>query len=310
MRITQGMLSSNMLLNLMNSQSKMDTYLEQLYTGKKISRPSDDPVIAMKAINYRTQVAEVEQYKRNMGEVHNWMDNSDAALDKATQAMHRVRELSIQASNSTYGDEERQSIKEEIAQLKQYLIDVANTNVNGKYIFNGTNTEEPPFNQDGSIADSYITTPVQIEVSKGIEIQVNVNVADIFGVSEIEDENGDIVGVESGLFAAIDRLIDKLDSNGDPEEQIDIGSSLEELDNSVNDLINGRANLGAQMNRVELIENRLDDQKVIATKTMSDNEDIHFEEAITNLITQESLHRAALAAGSRVIQPTLIDFLR
>ena len=63
----------------------MEKYMNQLSTGKKISRPSDDPVIAMKGMNFRTQVSEVEQFKRNVGEVHNWMDNSDAALDKASE---------------------------------------------------------------------------------------------------------------------------------------------------------------------------------------------------------------------------------
>jgi len=64
------------------------------------------------------------------------------------------------------------------------------------------------------------------------------------------------------------------------------------------------------MNRVELIENRLDQQEVIATQMMSNNEDVDYTEAITKLITQESLHRAALSAGARIIQPTLLDFLR
>src|SRR5699024_10896718 len=106
MRVTQNMLSNNMLRHLMNSQSKMDKYLEQLYTGKKIRRPSDDPAIAMKGMNYRTQVIEVEQYKRNTAEVHNWMDNSESALNEAIQTMQRIRELAVQASNSTYSDDE------------------------------------------------------------------------------------------------------------------------------------------------------------------------------------------------------------
>lgn len=295
MRITQGMLSSNMLRNLMNSQQRMDTYLEQLYTGKKISRPSDDPFVAMKGINYRTQVAEVEQYKRNTGEANNWMDNSDAALDKATQTMQRIRELAVQASNSTYGEGERKNIQEEVNQLKENLIDLANTNVNGKYIFNGTDTGEKPI-KNAETNTNHNTTPVEIEVSKGIRLQVNVDASELF------DHNG-----EDGLFDVIDNLIAKLDEGGDP---INIGSSLEGLDKNIDELINARADLGARMNRLELIEHRLDEQKVIVTKTMSDNEDVHFEEAITNLITQESLYRAVLATGSRVIQPTLMDFLR
>jgi len=86
--------------------------------------------------------------------------------------------------------------------------------------------------------------------------------------------------------------------------------SISVLDENINRIIDERADLGARMNRLELVENRLSEQEIIATKTMSDNEDIDFEEVITNLITQESLHRAALAAGSRIIQPSLIDFLR
>jgi len=297
MRITQTMLSNNMLNNLMNSQVKMDKYLEQLYTGKKISRPSDDPVIAMKGINYRAQLAQVEQFKRNTGEVNNWMDNSDAALDNATKAMHRLRDLAVKAGNAAYGDEELQSIKAEAEQIKLDLIDIANTKVNDKYIFNGTNTSEKPvvFDEDGGLNDIDPTNPVMIEVSNGTRIQANVDASEIF---------------DQGLFDAIDDFIGLLDRDGTEGESVDIGNTLDSIDEQTTDIINARADLGARMNRLELIESRLADQEIIATRTMSNNEDIDFEVAITNLITQESLHRAALSAGSRVIQPTLIDFLR
>src|SRR5699024_9080856 len=104
MRITQTMLQNNMLKNLFNSQAKMNKYLKQINTGKKISRPSDDPVVAMKGMNYRTQVTEVEQYRRNASEVWNWMDHSDDALDKATKAIQRMEYLAVQAANDTYDE--------------------------------------------------------------------------------------------------------------------------------------------------------------------------------------------------------------
>lgn len=297
MRVTQTMLSNNMLRHLMTSQSKMDQYMTQLYTGKKITRPSDDPVIAMKGMNFRGQVMEVEQYKRNLGEVYNWMDNTEAALDKSNQAMQRIRELTVQASNTTYDDKALKSIKEEVEQLKGHLVDIANTNVNGKYIFNGTDTKTKPIEEiDDNLVYHYNGEEVKIEVSKGSVLPVNVKGEDVF---------------TEELFDAIDDLISKLDVGREgSDEPVDIGTSLEDLDKHINKIIDARADLGARMNRVELIEVRLDEQEVIAKKTMSENEDIDFEEAITNLITQETLHRAALAAGSRVIQPTLIDFLR
>src|SRR5690625_252940 len=297
MRITQTMLSNNMLNNLMNSQVKMDKYLEQLYTGKKISRPSDDPVIAMKGINYRAQLAQVEQFKRNTGEVNNWMDNSDAALDNATKAMHRLRDLAVKAGNAAYGDEELQSIKAEAEQIKLDLIDIANTKVNDKYIFNGTNTSEKPvvFDEDGGLNDIDPTNPVMIEVSNGTRIQANVDASEIF---------------DQGLFDAIDDFIGLLDRDGTEGESVDIGNTLDSIDEQTTDIINARADLGARMNRLELIESRLADQEIIATRTMSNNEDIDFEVAITNLITLECFHRAALSTCAMVIQPTLIDFLR
>ncbi|MEC5422859.1 flagellar hook-associated protein FlgL [Virgibacillus sp. C22-A2] len=289
MRVTQGMLSNNMLRNLTNSNSKMAMVMDQLNTGKKINRPSDDPVVAMKGMNYRSQVIEIEQYKRNTGEVHNWMDNSDASLDKATQTMQKLRELAVQASNDTYGEEERKNIMKEVEQLKEHLKDIANTNVNGKYIFNGTNTSNPPIDEDGII--NINSDSVVIEVSNGTKLQANVDASTVFN---------------SDLFDKIDDFIEHLGQ----DNQEGIQGSIGDFDENINGIVNARADLGARMNRLDLVVNRLGEQEVIATKMMSDNEDIDYAKAITELITQESLHRAALSAGSRIIQPSLIDFLR
>ncbi|WP_217588517.1 flagellar hook-associated protein FlgL [Lentibacillus saliphilus] len=291
MRVTQGMISNNMLRNLSNSYANLSTYLEQVSTGKKINRPSDDPVIAMKGINFRRQVTEVEQYKRNVGEVHNWMDNTDSALDKTTKALHKLRELAVQASNDTLDESERKNVMEEVEQIKEHLVDIANTKVNDKYIFNGVKTTDKPFNDDGTTTAEFNTDAVNIEVSKGINIQANINPSDVFS---------------DDFFGRVDDFVDALGAN----DQDAINQSIGALDVNIENTINTRADLGARMNRLELIENRLGEQEVIAKKTMSDNEDIDYEKAITDLITQESLHRAALAAGSRIIQPTLLDFLR
>ncbi|MBP2078909.1 flagellar hook-associated protein FlgL [Oceanobacillus polygoni] len=296
MRVTQGMISNNMLRNLTNSYGKMDTYLHQLSTGKKINRPSDDPVIAMKGMGYRTELVRVEQYIRNTNEVHNWMDNTDAALDKATSAMQRIRDLAVQASNGTYDKEELKNISEEVKQLKEHMIEIANTNVNDKYIFNGTKTNTAPVNQDGDI--DFDGSPVLIEVSSGTTLQANVDGNDVFGG-------------EPSIFDTIDNFINKLEGAGDTDlDNEAIDASIADLDVGINNIVNARAELGARMNRLELVENRLSEQEVIATKTMSQNEDIDYAKAITELITQESLHRAALSAGSRIIQPSLVDFLR
>ncbi len=136
MRVTQNMISNNFLNNLSNSYNRLDKLMEQAYTGKKVSRPSDDPVVAMKGMNYRTELTEIQQFQRNTAEMHSWMDNSDDALDKTTLALQRLRELAVQANNDTYEEGPRANIAQEVKQLREHLVDIANTKVNNKYIFN------------------------------------------------------------------------------------------------------------------------------------------------------------------------------
>lgn len=299
MRITQSMLQNNMLKNLYSSQVQMNKYLTQINTGKKISRPSDDPVIVMKGMGYRTEVTEVEQYRRNTSEIWNWMDHTDDALDKATKAMQRIEELAVQAANDTYDKDEREAIAKEVEQLQRQLVEIANTNVNGKYIFNGTDTNLQPVEVDAE--GNVIVTDtdgrnqyVNIEVSKGITFDVNMDPDKMFNKE---------------LFANIDDFISALKSD-DSNQQDEMNSALENLRKGTTDIVNTRAELGAKMNRLELIEDRLSHQEIIAKDTMMKNEGVDFEEAVMNLLTQEVIHRAALSAGSKIIQPSLVDFLR
>lgn len=296
MRITQGMMSANMLNNLTKSYSQIDKYLNQVNTGRKINKPSDDPFIAIKGLGYGTQLSQIEQYQRNTNEVHNWLDNSDAALDNGTQALQRIRALTGQAANDTYSEAERKNILEEVKQIKEDLIDTANRSVNGKYLFNGTDTDNAPItrNDDGSLNFNMSTTDVKIEVADDIKLTVNVNGNRMFG-EELLGEDG-----------TIEKLILALENN----DREGISASLGAIDERIDDVLNTRAELGARMNRLTLIENRLEGQKIIAKDTKAKNELVEYEEAITNLITQETLHRAALSASTRVLQPTLMDFLR
>jgi flagellar hook-associated protein 3 FlgL len=300
-RVTQSMLANNMLKHLSTSFANLGKYQEQLSTGKKINRPSDDPVVAMKGIAYRTNLTEVEQLKRNFSEAYNWIENSDAALDKATQALQRIRELVVQASNDTYEETQRQAISQEIKQLTEQLVTIANTKVGDKYIFNGTNTLQPPVQiVNGSITTSSNAEEVKIELAKGIYIGVNVDPTKVF--------HYDASQKGKGLFSDLQSLANDLD---DPAKTgKDINEYLGYIDQHITNLLGVRADLGARMNRIELMEDRIDSQKVIAEKMLSDNEDVDMEKVITDLKTQESVHRAALAVGARIIQPTLVDFLR
>jgi flagellar hook-associated protein 3 FlgL len=358
MRVTQSMLTNNMLKNLSQSYSRLDKYQDQLSTGKKINRPSDDPVVAMKGMNYRTDLTEIEQYQRNLSEAYNWMENTDSAYDKGTSALQRIRELVVQASNDTYEGDQRRLIAVEIKELTDHLESIANTKVGNKYIFNGSDTTSAPVNLDdinlpienldpdatgfvvtyqgneylhsggftfkngtdiieitdpaGTPSATLEGTPIEIkdlivskqsavptdvqevkiELSKGVNIVVNSNPTNSFNAT---------------FFSDLKEIISKLENSSSGEE---ISDSLDTIDNHLTNITSERAVMGARYNRVELIEDRLGTQEVIANKMLSNNEDADIERVITDLKIQESIHRAALGVGARIVQPSLLDFLR
>ncbi|QNG60254.1 flagellar hook-associated protein FlgL [Bacillus sp. PAMC26568] len=293
MRVTQSMLASSSLRSLSRSYEKMGTYQDQLATGKKINRPSDDPVVAMKGMHYRTNLTEVEQYQRNISEAYQWMENSEAGIEQGTQVLQRVRELMVQAGNGSNSPDDLKAIGAEIKQLKEDLVGSANTQVAGNYIFNGTETKTPPvtLNADGTVAVTIDSSAFEIEVSKDVKLKANI-------------DNNNVFNKE--LFDVMDSIENALTS-GDMSDSDDM---LSKLDDRIDIMNAERAELGARYNRLELIEDRVGKQEVVATRILSDNEDADLEKVIIDLTAQESLHRAALSVGARIIQPSLMDFLR
>ncbi|QKS72357.1 flagellar hook-associated protein FlgL [Paenalkalicoccus suaedae] len=412
MRVTQSMMAANSLRHLNNSYQNLIKYNDQLATGKKITRASQDPVIAMNGMRYRTQVAETEQFKRNLSETYNWMESSDASLGQTTSALQRVRELTIQASNDTYEATQRDNISKEVRQLIDQLESLGNQRVNNKYIFNGTNTTNQPItageldlgigafveelgdnfagdfdgvdqdllndfrtdfeqnvtfkggsyeplSREGNVVTFQNTTPgktgevltfildgtdvasithskpavnaagepvldvngdptldvtnvqerqvvignksavstntqnVQFELLKGVNVDVNVTPQNVF----TNEMFGDLIALEKALQ----------DPNVTAQELTEM---IDVVDHHINNTVNERAELGARTNRVEMIDTRVREQEVIAKRIMSDNEDADIEKVITDLLAQENVHRAALSATGRIIQPSLLDFLR
>jgi flagellar hook-associated protein 3 FlgL len=293
MRVTQGMLASNSLKNLSNSYTQMGKYQDQLSTGKKINKPSDDPVVAMKGMYYRSNLTEVEQYKRNLSEAYLWMENSEAGIEQVNEGVQRVRELTVQGANGTLVETDKAAIAREIEQIKKDIMTVANTQVAGRYIFNGTDTTNPPVSDGGTGAPQVTVNSkdYNVEVSRGVSLKANINSENVFSQK---------------LFDTLQGIQENLEGKGSS----DLNTLLVDLDQQINSMSAERSELGARYNRLEMIEARIDQQEVISTRILSDNEDADIERVIMDLTSQESIHRAALSVGARIIQPTLMDFLR
>src|SRR5690242_15840742 len=110
-RITQNMMNTQLMRNLNSNMRRMDNSQNQLATGRRINKPSDDPVGIAFALRYRSEIAANEQYESNANAAVSWMDYTDVTLNQAGSVLQRVRELTVQAANGTNSSESLQAIK-------------------------------------------------------------------------------------------------------------------------------------------------------------------------------------------------------
>lgn len=298
MRVTQSMLSSNMLRNLSNSYNKMAKLQQQLTSGSKLTRPSDDPVATIKGMGYRTTLAKNEQFSRNMNEVSGWLEQTDSTLTETNNALKRVKDLVTQAANGPLSDDDRAAIQKEVDQIRLQVRDLANTQQGDKYIFSGTDTTTPLYAD--SSANALANDP--LPVLQGNENDVEVEVYD--GITFAVNSNG------KDLFAGIDKVLQDVQKglDGNVSEE-DLSKLIGTVSAQSDKVLQVQAGVGAKENRVDTMMDRLSSQKISVTKQLSNNEDVEYEDTITQMITEESIHRAALSVGAKIIQPSLVDFL-
>lgn len=291
MRVTQSMLTSDFLRNISNSYQRMAKYQNQMSTGKKITKPSDDPVVAMMGMKYRTDLSHIKQYQRNISTANKWMSTSEDSMKEATSILQKINELTVQASNGTYDPTQLNDISQQVGQLNTQMENVANSKVAGNYIFNGTDTKKKPVD----MATNKVSTnsnPIKVKVNDGVEIKVNTDASKVFGSTLFQDLKSLKVDLQSGASAST------------------IAQYIPKIQQHMDDVLSARSELGARQNSVTMVKNRLGSQNTIATQILSDNEDADMEKVIMNLKTQESVQNAALSAGAQIMQPTLINFLK
>ncbi|AIY04085.1 flagellar hook-associated protein FlgL [Planococcus sp. PAMC 21323] len=293
MRVTQQMLQQNSIRNMNQNLSRFEKMNNQVSTGKLLHRPSDDPNGVSKSMSLKSSLVANEQFERNTGAAKLWMEETDQNINATVNVMQRVRELGVQSNNDTLSDSDRNAIAAEIEQLTEQVREFANTKVNGNYLFNGQQTDQAPYPQ----SDSYLTTtfavnPKTISIGDKVTIEVSVTPDKLFGNA----------GDSNNLFTTLNDMVNSLKSNG----KVD----LEKIDAGIERLLTVSAENGGRQNRVEAVENRLLDSNLELKSMLSKLQDVDYAEAIIKLKSEESVYQASLAATSKIIQPSLMDFLR
>jgi flagellar hook-associated protein 3 FlgL len=304
MRITNNMLINNMVKYIGNNLTRMDKYQAQLATGKKIQVPSDDPVVAARALKLRTDVAEIKQYQRNLKDAQSWLEITESALSDMGDIFQRVRELVV-GSDSIESPEDLQATKNEIIQLRTQLINLGNSAYAGRYVFTGFKTDQKLLDENGNFLLE-VSNNEQINYEIGLADSININVLG----SDLFNNGADITAGEVGgpgkFIQDMNDLINALDT----ADYSAISGMAQRFSENLDNVLRIRADVGARVNRLELSANRLMNDNTNFTKLMSDNENVDMTDTIMNLKNEENVYRASLAGGARIIMPSLIDFLR
>ncbi|MFA9464530.1 MAG: hypothetical protein ACERKN_09605 [Velocimicrobium sp.] len=144
MRITNQMMTTNMLNNINRNKKNVDTLGYQYATQQKIEKPSDDPVVAVRSLKYRTQITELEQYLgKNIPDAKNWMDTAESAMKSVNSVLEYMSSYCNNGATDTLETSDRNSIIETLKQYKDQIYSDANADYAGRYLFTGFRTDTP-----------------------------------------------------------------------------------------------------------------------------------------------------------------------
>ena len=318
MRITSSMLASNFMTNIQSNLQRMEKYQNQLSTGKNFSRPSDDPVAVTRSLQVRTDLSKTDQYLKNVRDGITWLDQSETTLMEINVLIGKAYELSVDAANGTKTPEDRQIIAKEALQIQEQLVQAANASFAGRYLFGGYNTASKPFELNGSPGTytlSYngmdmvtLTDPanatwlnnaktqnINYAVGNDVKMSVSFTGIDLFGAGA------------DNLFEVINQFSSAL---LDGRDQSAIDESIGKLQQQQNQILSLIGETGGKYNRLTLMEKRYDLDYYNFKAVQSKIEDADYAKATIDSKMAEVVYQSSLSAAAKIIQPTLMDFLR
>ena len=304
-RVTNLTMTAAAQRTLQTQQAKLAELQDKASSLNKISRPSDDPAATAQALATRSLLAANAQYRRNIDDGNTWLTAADTALEQATNVMHRIKDLTVLAGNGSLPQSGKDAIAAELESLNKDLVSIANTQHLGRNIFAGSSDAAGAFAagtpRDPSVPGDTGTpptfngtgiSPVERRISATQTVRVDADGAAIFGSG-----SGSVFDVVSKLAA-------------DLRTGTDVAPRVADIDAAFKNIVNGRAEIGtrqAQLERAGNVNTELE-ASLDAQRTGIEKADLG--SVIMDLKLQETNYQVALAATARVLQPTLMDFLR
>jgi flagellar hook-associated protein 3 FlgL len=280
-----------------NARSLVDIQ-RRISSGKELHRPSDAPASVLRALDQRSELRRYAQYERNISDANAWTANTDATLMSVVDRLERVRALTIGSVNSGASQEARNAAAAEIEGIRDEVIGLANTTYLGRPLFAGVVDTSEAFASTGAYqGDGGAVTRT---VAPGTSIQVNLDGEHVFGTFDGADP------ANGNLFQVLDRLA--LDIRAGDFDEMSAG--LTRVGDAADRVAIAQAEIGTRARQIEGLNERNGDVSLAIEAELAEVEDVDYAKALIELNSREFAYQAALSVTAKIIQPSLLDFLR
>lgn len=298
MRVSTLMMYQQNMGGITNSQSEWLKYGEQMSTGKRVNRASDDPVAASQAVVLSQAQAQNAQFATARTFATQRVSTEESTLKQVTTAIQSAQEKIVYAGNGTLSDDDRASLATDLQGIRDQLLNLANsTDGNGRYIFAGYKTDTPPFDSKGQYVGGDINVEQQVDSARSMVIG---HTGDLIFDSVTSNAKPD---ADKNIFTALDTAIAALNTPvADADDTVKdttaaaIDRTNRSLSNSLNNVLTVRAELGTQLNELDKLDALGDDRALAQTQQMSNLVDVDWNSTISNYTMQQTALQAAYKA--------------
>lgn len=280
---------------LQKNLSKDSTALNQLYiessTGLKVSKASDDPSAVASIISCRSTIVQNDRYVENCKQVQDNLSNSEVSIDSVNDILTRAQEIAINGVNGTLSDADKATLADEVSQMRSALLDLANTQIDGKYIFAGYNDQTKPFTGDPVVYNGTDDSQL-LEISPGTTVAKNITGKDLF----MEPTN---------LFTTLENLQNALTSG----DATTISNQLADINAASEQVSSQLSFLGNTSSRMDDIISMHENATLTVKSTLSDKQDADLAEVLSEVNKMETALQATMQVTARVSKLSLMNYL-
>lgn len=306
MKLSTNAFYDRTINQLSNGHKSVADLQAKLATGKEVLRPSDAPEKSAMILRIKSALEQQNSFERNLNSVLDRMSGEEIVMQASSDLMQRVITLGVQASNVTLAPESRELVALEIASIRDELLQLANhKDANGHYTFAGSKIDTQPFVDDGTGTIAYAgdSSRVTVNVSEFREITIKKPGNEVF-TAVIRDDGG--VDTRKSFFAVLDDFEAAILSNDSDA----ISTGFAEVKSINEGLARSLTDIGSRIASVENQREIIEDTKVRYQTLLSQEEDLDYTTAVTQLSQEMLALESAQASFAKIAQLSLFNYLR